>query len=257
MTMLKLDMEDNTMKDLYCMLDKRKSVRKANGILTDDDLKIVHEALNNATSLYPDIKLIWEIVKAEETTSKIGEYEILIYSEIKDDNSHLLNIGYLFEQVDLLLEMNNIGVCWLGLPRPNEKIKDGLKYIIMLGISKIKSNDLRSNLDEFKRKDFNKLWSGDFNLDVALKSSLAPSACNSQSWLVDASQGVLRVFRNKKVITIIPKSRLAFYNTIDLGIFLCFLEVALLHNEYSFNRELFLKDEDSKKLLVAEYKIKK
>ena len=96
MTMLKLDMEDNTMKDLYCMLDKRKSVRKANGILTDDDLKIVHEALNNATSLYPDIKLIWEIVKAEETTSKIGEYEILIYSEIKDDNSHLLNIGYLF-----------------------------------------------------------------------------------------------------------------------------------------------------------------
>ena len=95
-----------------------------------------------------------------------------------------------------------------------------------------------------------KIWS-------PLSLTFPALACNSQSWLVDASQGVLRVFRNKKVITIIPKSRLAFYNTIDLGIFLCFLEVALLHNEYSFNRELFLKDEDSKKLLVAEYKIKK
>ena len=243
------------MVNLYSMLSKRRSIRKnVDGLkLTDEDLQIVKNAINSAKRLY-DYNLKWKIVKVEETNSKIGEYEVCIYSEKDDNNKYLVNIGYIFEQVDLFLEANNIGVCWLGIPRPKKKELDGLPFAIMIGLTKITSDCLRNSISEFKRKDY--LWEGEFNKDVIEKSMLAPSACNSQCWNVVFKENVITVFRNKKVKTIIPRSFISFYNNIDMGIYLCFLEVAMLYNKYNFERKLYSENTDDTFIKIAEYVLK-
>ena len=182
--------------------------------------------------------------------------DILIYSKKNDNNNYLINIGYMLEQLDLYLESINIGVCWLGIPRPNKSIKSDNDYVIMIGITKINSNYLRSEIKDYKRKEIDKIWTGDFLLDVKEKASLAPSACNSQCWLVSSNEKEIIVYRNKKNKTIIPRSFLSFYNSIDMGIFICFLEVALLYNNYKFDREYINQDIDDEKIMIAKYKIK-
>jgi len=49
----------------------------------------------------------------------------------------------------------------------------------------------------------------------------------------------------------------AYYNRIDIGIFLAFLEVCLNHDKIKFERELFVDntDDTSEEVLVAKYKV--
>ena len=53
---------------------------------------------------------------------------------------------------------------------------------------------------------------------------LAPSACNTQPWLVEREGDTLRVYRVRKPgrSGIMPAGQVAFYNQIDLGIFCAF-----------------------------------
>lgn len=54
-----------------------------------------------------------------------------------------------------------------------------------------------------------------------------------------------------------PKDQVVFYNQIDIGIFLCFLELCLNKNDINFERKLLVeKDLEFEKSLVAKYFIK-
>ena len=54
-----------------------------------------------------------------------------------------------------------------------------------------------------------------------------------------------------------PVDMVEYYNQIDIGIFLCFLELCLVRNNISFKRELYTKeDADSEKNLTAVYRIR-
>lgn len=247
------------MKELYKYLDKRKSIRKIdkNNLINDDDLKKIKLLIDDLVPLFKEYIVRCELVKSDQTTSKIGEYNLLIYSTKPNskNTNHLLNIGYMFEQLDLKLASINIGCCWLGLPKPKSNYKND-EYIIMLGLSKIKEEDLRKSKDEFNRKKISDIWDGSFNEDVIYKASLAPSACNSQSWKVKIENNNLLVYRDKNVKTIIPRSFRSFFNSIDLGIYLCFLEIALIYNNIKFDREIINNEMDKESLiLIARYKI--
>lgn len=247
------------MKELYSMLSKRVSIRKSridNPFKTDDydNIKtLIDSRMKEIKKLY-DYNFKYELVDIKETNSKIGEFAICIYSEKFSDNLYLINIGYIFEQLELYLESIDIGVCWLGIPRPKKKDIDGLPHAIMLGLTKINSDMLRKDENDFKRKDY--LWEGEFNNDVIIKSMLAPSSCNSQPWNVKYENNIISVYRNKKVKTIIPRSFLSYYNNIDMGIYLCFLEVALEYNNYKYDRKLMYEETDNSFIKIAEYKIK-
>ena len=247
------------MKELYKYLDKRKSIRNIdeNNLLTEEDLLKIKKYLENLKPLFNEYKVKTELVKNDKTNSKIGEYNLLIYStKPKSKNSNfLLNIGYMFEQLDLYLFSINIGCCWLGLPKPKGDYKNE-EYVIMLGLSKITENELRNNINQFKRKPKDETWIGEFNLDVIEKSNLAPSACNSQSWKVKVENNTLYIYRDKFIKTIIPRGFRRFFNSIDLGIYLCFLEIALLNNNYKFNRTIINDEFDTNDLiLIARYEI--
>ena len=87
----------------------------------------------------------------------------------------------------------------------------------------------------------------------------APSACNTQPWKVEAVENELKVYRYKKPGKrgIMPADKVAYYNRIDIGIFLLFLESCLEHGGIEFDREVFSDNEDdiSEEVVVARYKL--
>ena len=91
------------MDELYKMIFKRKSVWKYSDDLkiSDTELEDINKKIKELVPLVDSIKVKCVIAPREETTSKRGEYCLLIYSEEKDN--YLLNVGYMFEQLDLYL----------------------------------------------------------------------------------------------------------------------------------------------------------
>ena len=104
---------------------------------------------------------------------------------IKNDN-YLQNVGYLGEQLDLYLVSKNIGTLWFGIGKAEEQQLDGLDFVIMIAIAKIDSEDkFRKDMFRSKRKELSEIWYGDNYLDIANIVRFAPSACNTQPWIVE------------------------------------------------------------------------
>lgn len=99
------------MKELYDIIFKRKSMRKFDEtlFLTEKELVEIKQEIEKLIPLVDDIRVKFEIVERASTTAKRGEYCMLMYSEKKPH--YLLNVGYLLEQMDLLLASHDIGVC--------------------------------------------------------------------------------------------------------------------------------------------------
>ena len=248
-------------KSLYDMIFKRKSFHLFRNIgnekISEDDLKEIEKKLNDFKPLVEDIKVKIKIVKDNTICKRGQEYSILFYSEKKDN--YLQNIGYLGEQLDLYLVSKNIGTLWFGIGKPTEKELDGLDFVIMMAISKVDSIDkFRKDMFKSKRKELSEIWEGNSFLDIGNIVRFTPSACNTQPWRVLSNVNELKVYRYRKEGKrgIMPKDRVIYYNQIDMGIFLCFLELCLEKNDISYHRELYVEENhDKENNLVAIYKI--
>ncbi|MBQ7129400.1 MAG: nitroreductase [Clostridia bacterium] len=246
---------------MYDMIFKRKSFHLfrnvGNESIADGELKEIKNAFESFTPLFPQIKTAMRIVKSKDVGCKRGgEYCILLYSEMKD--GYLQNIGYLGEQLDLYLVSKNIGTLWFGIGKPDEKEFDGLDYVIMIVIKKITDESkFRKDMFKSKRKQVEEFWSGDTIDGVTDIVRFAPSACNSQPWFVENSEN-LSVFRYKKAGKrgIMPANKVSFYNRIDIGIFMYFLDICLENKGIKFERELFYDNGvDDEMILNAVYKL--
>ena len=95
-------------------------------------------------------------------------------------------------------------------------------------------------------------------LSVYLPLSDLQCACNTQPWNVTAEERALTVYRYKKPGKrgIMPADKVAHYNRIDIVIFLCFLELCLMQDDISYERELFTDtaEDDCEEVLTAKYK---
>lgn len=247
---------------LYNMIFKRKSFHLFRNIgdehITDDEIKDIENKFEKLIPLVENIKVKIKIVK-ESTTCKRGqEYCILMYSEKKDN--YLQNIGYLGEQLDLYLVSKNIGTLWFGIGKTKEQQLDGLDFVIMIAIAKVDSVDkFRKDMYKSKRKELQEIWHGDHYLDIANIVRFAPSACNTEPWIVESSKNELKVYRYRKEGKrgIMPKDKVIYYNQIDIGIFLCFLDLCLGNNSIEYDKTLYVEDNHEKeKNLIAIYKIK-
>ena len=251
-------MNDN----LYDMIFKRKSFHLFRNIgnekISDEELKDIENSFNGLKPLVEDIKVKIKIVKDSTTCKRGQEYCILFYSEKKDN--YLQNIGYIGEQLDLYLVSKNIGTLWFGIGKPEEKQLDGLDFVIMIAIAKIDSdNKFRKDMYKSKRKELSEIWNGNYYLDLANIARFAPSACNTQPWLVESSEKELKVYRYRKQGKrgIMPMDMVKYYNQIDIGIFLYFLELCLNKNNLKFERKLYVEEDvDAEKNLTAIYSIK-
>ena len=249
-------------KELYDMIFKRKSFHLFRNIgnekITDEDLKDIEEEFSKIKPLIEDIKVKIKIVKDSTTCKRGQEYCILFYSEKKDN--YLQNIGYIGEQLDLYLASKNIGALWFGIGKVKEKELDGLDFVIMIAIAKVDSPlKFRKDMYKSKRKELSEIWEGDNYLDIASIVRFAPSACNSQPWKVETTDKEIKVYRYKKEGKrgIMPKDMIVYYNQIDMGIFLCFLELCLIKNDLKFARELYIeKDHESEYNILAKYEMR-
>lgn len=243
--------------NLYNEIFRRKSFHRFTNTIpfSDSDLNLINDTITNVTPLDKNIKTKLLLVKENLTSCKLGsEYCILFYSEKKD--FYLENIGYIGEQIDLILTKNNIGTLWCGLGKTKNTSYEGLNYVIMMCISKVDESLFRNDISSFKRKKLDKIWSGDL-LPISNDILIAPSSCNSQPWFIENINNELLVYRNKESAKfgIIPLKVMHYYNQIDMGICLYFIEICLVHHNYTFNRLLIKNDNNSKqsKILIAKY----
>lgn len=250
------------MEEHYDAIFKRKSFHLFRGVgddkITSSELDEIKKAYDGFEKLYSEIRTAIRIVSADRVNFKRdAEYCILIYSEKKEN--YLLNAGYIGEQLDLWLVEHNIGSLWFGIGKPDEPELDGLEFVIMIAIHKVDDETkFRKDMFKSKRKPIGEVWAGD-DLGVADVARFAPSACNSQPWYVRNDDGEITVFRYKKPGKrgIMPAAAVSYFNRIDIGIYLCILEICMYHKEIEFSRELFADNGGDPELTkVAEYNYK-
>ena len=245
----------------YEAIFKRKSFHLFRNVGADrispEELANIEKAYADFETLYSETKTAIRIVPTSKMNFKRdAEYCILIYSEKKEN--YLMNAGYIGQQLDLWLVTHNIGSLWFGIGKPDEPTYDGMDYVIMIAIRKVNDETkFRTDMFKAKRKPLAEIWSGD-DLGVANIARFAPSACNSQPWYVENKNGELTVFRYRKSgkIGIMPTSAAFYFNRIDIGIYLCILEICLQKGGITFERTLFPDDgSDAELTKVAVYKI--
>lgn len=245
----------------YDMIFKRKSfhVFKNTESMTENDLAEVSRFTENVKPLDDDIRFSIKIVSESETTCRRGaQYCIELYSEEK--GNYLRNIGYIGEQIDLWLAERNIGALWFGIGKPDVKQDGDLKFVIMIAIAKMPEKSFRKDMFKSKRKPADEIWQGE-KISITNIVRFAPSACNTQPWIVAFNDNVISIYRYKKPGKrgIMPADKVRYYNRIDIGIFMFFVETCLEHDGYTFEGIQYYEDEpDSvEKVLAAEYTISK
>ena len=246
-------------ENLYPMIFKRKSFHlfKDVGSISQRELSQIEDFFYKCNPLFPDIPVEMKIVPAAETTCKRGqEYCILLYSEKRE--GYLPNIGYIGQQLDLMLASMNIGSLWFGIGKMEVKSESRLDFVIMLAIAKVEEAAFRKDMFKSKRKPLEEIWVGEHYQDIAQIARFAPSTCNTQPWIVESGEQELKVFRYQKPGKrgIMPTDKVSWYNRIDIGIFLLFLEVCMEHEGLAFERTLYADTQEEEKTLVAVYAVK-
>ena len=248
--------------DFYEAIFKRKSFHLFRGAgketISQAELKDIEKAAADAERLYPEIGTAVRIIPADKVNFKRdAEYCILIYSEEKEN--YLMNAGYIGEQLDLYLVQHDIGSLWYGLGKPDLPEYNGMKFVIMIAIHKVSDPSLyRKDMFKAKRKPLSETWAGD-DPGIAQVARFAPSACNSQPWQVESRNGKLSVNRYRKngKIGIMTANAASYFNRIDMGIYLCILEICMKKKKIEFSRELFIDHGGDEELTkVAEYLVK-
>lgn len=242
---------------MYSQIFKRKSFHIFTGTekLDEEDLAGLKNFIKTVKPLNAEIKTeIFPVPEKETSCKRGGEYCILFYSETKGE--YLRNIGYMGEQIDLYLSSRNIGALWFGIGKPKNLRKNDLDFVIMISIAKMPKDKFRKDMFKSKRKPMEEIWSGP-TLNVGEIARFAPSACNTQPWIVENNGSELAVFRFKKPGKrgIMPADKVRYYNKIDMGIFLYILETCLIHENYVFTRDIFpdTSDDTVEKTLIAKY----
>ena len=227
--------------NFYQAIFKRKSFHlfrnAGTGTISPEELTEIRAAWEGFERLCPEIRTAIRIVPAAQVRRPDAEYCLLLYSEKKEN--WLMNAGYLGEQFDLWLVSRSIGTLWFGIGKPDEPQFDGLDYVIMLAVRKITDeSQFRKELSKAKRKPLDEIWSGD-TLGLAEIARYAPSAVNSQPWFVRNEGGALTVSRKFGRGGFMPERMALYFNRIDIGIFLCVLEICLAEKNMAFTRALF------------------
>lgn len=227
--------------DLYNAIYTRKSIRKyGKEPLEGSKLMDLKHFMEGIMPLYEDIKT--EIAILPETEIKLllpikSPHYIVIYSEIKD--GYLQNAGFMLQQVDLYLSANGVGACWLGLslPQKDSASRNGLEFVITLAFGYAEEPLHRETTTKFKRKLLPEISSINGAEELLEAARLAPSASNTQPWYFSGSAD--RIIISRRLPNILKQALYSKFNRIDIGIAMCHLWIAALHQgkAIEFTRE--------------------
>lgn len=205
---------------------KRQSIRKYDKTPLDPQaLEELRDFIDGAEVLNPDIKWSYDIVGPENVRMlqrfKSPHY-LLIFSESKQN--YLQNIGFIFQQVDLYLQSNGIGSCWIGAgsPKNYENPNPEHEFVIMMIFGKPQGELYRIS-SQFERKIICEI--SDERDSKLMPAQHAPSAANTQTWyFTHNDDGSYNLYRNRRKFRLSKKMEM--WNQIDMGVALAHMYVA-------------------------------
>ncbi|WP_350343627.1 nitroreductase family protein [Proteinivorax tanatarense] len=240
--------------ELYPVIFKRKSIRKfVKEPLEQSVMEELKYQISKLEPLFENIKTDVAILGEGEVggifSIKAPHY-IAIYSEEKE--GHLLNAGYLLQQLDLFLSKEGVGTLWLGMGKPQETLnaRNGLKYVITLVFGKANEEIHRNSASEYKRKELNEISSIDGAEKLIEAVRLAPSSTNNQPWYIEGTENKMAIYCKKLSLvknTFFPLMKK--FLPIDMGIALCHLKIAAAN----FDKEIDFKKENKSSNKNYEY----
>ncbi len=222
------DKKDEIMLKEY--IATRKSTRKYDLTPLDKPtLQKIEEFATNLQPLYEDIEVEYSFVQPQDVKNLIpvkAPHYILISSEPSD--GYLMNVGFLFQQMDLYLSSLNLGSCWLGLARPTDKNDSTLEFVIALAFGKALDSPHREQF-QFRRKPLSKI--SNISDERVESARLAPSSTNSQPWYFVTDKDYIHAYCVK--VGLLKGLVYNKMNQIDMGIALSHLYVSN-KSTYSF-----------------------
>ena len=233
------------MKELYDYIFRRKSTRVFSpDVLTTEELEEIEGFLKRARHLFPEYHFRYRIVQDVRKRLPIkAPYYLLIYGE--ESQSSLMNIGFIFQQMDLFFSSMGIGSCWLGTVKPGTEKDESPDYRIAIGFGKTPYPPYRDP-EGFIRKPVDEISNAwEERIEAA---RLAPSAVNSQPWFFESVQGELRVYHKK--LSPLEKLVSGRWLWVNMGIALAHIYIA---SEYQGREFLFVQDREKPTLKGLEY----
>jgi len=232
-------MAEKDYKQLADAIYYRKSVRSYSDAMVD--LLEQSGDLVETFGLVPlleDIKVSVRVLESHEVKNKKAKYCIGFYSE--DKPLALENVGFIGQQLDLILQSQGIATCWWGMKKPRKEFKqvDGLDCFITMMAGIATKDEVRKYPDGFKRKAAEDIVVGGVKLGKFIEAiRVAPSAVNRQPWLVEKTVDDTYNFYLKKSANPLDLI-IGDMRNIDLGIAIAHLFVAAkaegINTEFNF-----------------------
>ena len=206
------------------MIPRRRSVRAYRAERIDNAvLADLLRYMAGLVPLIPGVKVEGRIIPTDHGNFlqkwKTPHF-IAIFSDGSDDG--LLNVGFMYQQLDLYAQSLGLGTCWVGLGSLTDKepVPEGMKLAVMMAIG-IPDDVPERTAADFRRKPMQEISDRPDDRLEALR--LAPSATNSQPWFVTHEGDTLHLYREE--LGLIKQRTHGRMNKIDMGIGLCHLYV--------------------------------
>lgn len=212
-------------EQLSAMVSRRRSVRSYRPDPVGDEMLAQMRAfMADLQPLIPGAQVKADIIPTEHASflQKWQNPQYLVFYA-QDSEDALMNVGFMYQQLDLYLQSQGLGTCWVGLGWPDEKRvlpPEGMKLAVMMAFGHPDNVPLRTAAD-FKRHAPEEIADRPDERLEAVR--LAPSATNSQPWYFVHDGNVLHVYREE--LKLLKKRTHGRMNPIDMGIGLAHLYV--------------------------------
>ena len=216
------------------MIEKRKSTRSfREEPLSPQLLQQVEAFMAALVPLFPQIPVKAEILDASQVRCmQPWKTPHFVAVSTEDTPDAFINVGFLFQQLDLYLHTLGLGSCWVGLGRPRKELDPALTHAILMPFGTGAEPVCRDSTEQFNRKPLSQIAdTPDPRLECV---RLAPSATNSQPWYFTHEGDQLHVYQ--VIQGPLKRMSLGKMNCIDMGIALCHL-AATCQGVFSFTRQ--------------------
>lgn len=205
--------------ELYDSIARRKSCRSYNmAPLEPQVFDEIAAAISAFETLTPDYSPIYRFTDKTKGRFRVeAPHYVIIGGKKAPGESE--NIGFLFEQLALWFDANDLGCVWLGGAKDAGRVDAG--DVITIGFGRAAESPHRE-LGEFKRKPIEQITNA--TDDACIKAAhLAPSGMNTQPWYFEKQGGKVLVYEQKLKP---PVSLIYKHSDIDMGIGLCHYALA-------------------------------
>ena len=208
---------------IYPSIFTRKSTRSySSAPIPEDILSKLRTFIDATVPLFPSEQSVFVIQPHKGSTMKISAYA-------KNEQTALINLAFMLQQMDLFLQSNGMGALWTASVRATDKQMNGLPYGICLVFGVAEGNLTRTGASEYKRKKADEISNNpDFIAVEAVR--LAPSTQNLQPWFVSCEDGYIDFYLKKGGV--VYDNVLKKLHSLDMGIAICHAVLALQNAGY-------------------------